>query len=215
MGVRGRAFFLTACGLALLGLGLVAGCQGGFFNRPGAAPRPEIIHAAGAWRHPPSGMTFPVAVGEFDRTLLLRYDKSGRNVSARYEIAGAVSKLEADVFVYPAPPVTGSMQQERCGSQLDAATFDLAKKHPGLRRTGIDAVELDQGGTAHRGVRARFLYDERLVSDSLPAAADIDLFCRATDGWQIEYRFTRPRELDADPIIADFMRRLPWTLNQG
>jgi len=215
MGVAGRAFLGTACGLVLLGLGLLAGCQGGFFNRPAPEARPEIIQAAGAWTHPQSGMTFPVEVGEFKRTLLLRYDKAGQNVSATYEIDGAVSKLAVSVYVYPAPPVTGSMRQERCGSQLDAATFDLAKQHPGLRRTGIDEVAIAQDGAEHRGVRARFIYDQPLVQDALPSAAEIDLFCRATDSWQIEYRFTRPRELDADPILADFMRRLTWTLHPG
>src|SRR5579862_2800443 len=126
MRVRGRAFFLGAAGaLVLLGLGLVVGCQGSFFNRPAPEPQPEVIRIVGAWRHPQSGMTFPLAVGEFKRTLLLRYDKAGQNVSGRYEIDGAVSKLEADVFIFPAPPVTGSMRQERCGSQLDAATHNL------------------------------------------------------------------------------------------
>jgi hypothetical protein len=215
MRVKGRAFLATACGLVLLGLGFVAGCHGTFFNRPAPEARPEVIRAAGPWTHPPSGMTFPVEVGEFKRSSLLSYDKAGRNVSAQYEIDGAVSRLVMSVYVYPAPPVTGSMREERCGSQLDAATFDLAKQHPGLRRTGIDDVALAQDGTEHLGVRARFIYDQPLVRDALPSAAEIDLFCRATDSWQIEYRFTRPRELAADPIVADFMSRLTWTLHPG
>jgi len=201
--------------LVLAGLVALAGCQrGGPRPSAGFYARAQEIRITGTYHHPASGMEFPPKIGEFERTSLVRYEQSGRNVSARYEISSGVSRIVAAVYVYPAAPVTGSMRDERCASQLDAATADMARTHVGLHRIGLDDVTLDQGGL-HSGRRADFEYDEKLSLDSLPATGQIYLFCRASDGWQVEYRFTRPRELNAAPIIDDFLHRLPWTLHAG
>ena len=213
MGAPARAILC----LVVAGLGLLGACQqrGG---RPTASTyqqQTQRINITGTYRHPASGMEFPPSVGEFNRTSLVRYEQAGRSVNARYEIDSGVSKLVAAVYVYPAPAVSGSMRAERCASQLDAAAQDLGRTHVGLHRTGDDDVALDQQGTAHQGRRARFDYEEKLSLDTLPATAQIYLFCRANDAWQVEYRFTYPRELNAAPILDDFMRQLSWTLRAG
>jgi hypothetical protein len=199
--------------VALAVLALLAGCQPARAPVMLAQPKVIVVNGNGPYRHAASGMEFPPGIGEFNRTLLLQYDTGGRNISARYQIDGATMKIEASVYVYPAPPVSGSMRTERCTSQLDAASNDLAKDHPSLRRIGDDTITLDVGGAAHAGQRASFTWEQPLPTERLPAAAQIYLFCRAAESWQVEYRFTYPRELGAAPIIDDFMRRLPWTLN--
>jgi hypothetical protein len=192
--------------IVLASLCLLAGCQ-----RPhgGAAPvRPQPVAAVGPYRHPASGMEFPTAVGEFNRVAVVQYDTAGRVVSARYDIDGATSKITATVYVYP---VTGS-SAGRCQRLLDEASAALVADHPGARPAGVDDVTLDQQGRLHAGRHATFLYDEPLENETRPATAQLYLFCDAAVPWQLEYRFTHPRELTVAPIIDDFLHRLPWTL---
>jgi len=199
-----------AVGLAVASLLLLAGCQRG--RAPAAPAGPQTLAAVGPFRHAASGMDFPTDVGEFNRAALVQYDKAGRIVSARYEIDGAASKFVATVYVYP---VTGSplARAQRCQRLFDEASGELVRADPGAYSTGTDEVSLDQEGSAHAGRHATFLYDEITNGDRTPAAAQLYLFCDAAGPWQLEYRFTYPRELTVAPIIADFMRRLTWTLN--
>ena len=95
------------------------------------------------------------------------------------------------------------------------AAGDLGRTHAGLRRIGTDEVTLERDGIVHHARRATFEYEEKVPLDALPSVAEIYLFCRATDAWQVEYRFTRPRELNAAPIIETFLHELPWTLHAG
>jgi hypothetical protein len=64
----------------------------------------------------------------------------------------------------------------------------------------------------HTGRHAVFLYDEPIENDTRAATAQLYVFCDASGPWQLEYRFTHPRELVVAPIIADFLNRLTWTL---
>ena len=209
MGVRSRGVLAVA----LAGLALLAGCQN--FRRgsrlPPAEP-PQVINASGPYRHPASGMEFPTEVGEFKRALLLKYDKAGRNVSARYDIDGAATKITVQIYVYPAKEGSASQRAELCRSQLEAAASDLARTHQDAARTALDQTTLEQGSRTYPGLHARYEYEERIGPDRLPWAANIYLFCSASDQWQIEYRFAAPRELVMGPIMDDFMRHLPWTL---
>jgi hypothetical protein len=201
---------------ALAGLVLLTGCQNFGFRRSGRLPPanpPQTIAITGNYRHPASGMEFPTEVGEFKRTLLLQYDKAGQSISARYEIDGAATKLAAEVYVYPAKQGSTSQRAELCRSQLDAAASDLARNHHEAYRTTLDDVALEQDGATYHGLHGRYEYNERLGTDTMPWAAEIELFCTATDQWQIEYRFTHPRELTIAPIADDFMRRLTWTFH--
>jgi hypothetical protein len=212
MGAPARAALI----LVVVGLAVLVGCQRG--RRAPGSPYMQLaqrVTITGTYRHPASGMALPPSVGEFTRTSLIRYGQGARSVHAQYEIDGATSKFVAGVYVYPAPNVTGSLRAERCSSQLDAASTDLGRSHPGMHGTGLDDVALEQEGASHRGRRANFAYDEPSGLDMLPSVAQIYLFCPAADGWQVEYRFTRPRELDAAPIIDDFMQQLTWTLKPG
>jgi hypothetical protein len=209
--VRVRSRVVVA--VALAGLALLAGCQN--FRRgsrlPPANP-PQVINVSGPYRHPASGMAFPVEVGEFKRALLLQYDKAGQNISARYDIDGAATKITAQIYVYPAKAGSASQRGELCRSQLDAAASDFARPHPDARRTALDDAAIEQGSRTFQGLHARYEYAERLGPDQMPWAAQIYLFCTASDQWQIEYRFAAPRELVVGPIIDDFMHHLPWTI---
>jgi len=192
--------------IVLASLCLLAGCQ---HPRSGATPAgPQSFSAVGPYRHPASGMEFPTAIGEFNRVALTQYDTAGRVVSARYDIDGATSKITATVYVYP---VYGS-SAGRCQRLLDEAAAAVVAAHPGARPAGVDDMTLDQEGRRHAGRHAVFLYDEPLETETRPATAQLYLFCDAAGPWQLEYRFTHPRELTVAPIIDDFLHRLPWTL---
>jgi hypothetical protein len=195
---------------------LIAGCQQRARQGPSIYQQAQRISAAGPYRHAPSGMEFPTAVGEFKRVLLVQYDRAGRSIGARYEIEGATSKIEATIYIFPTAS-TGSTRVDLCGRQLEAASSDVVREHRGASRTGIEEVTFDQDGITHRGQRATFTYDEALAgsatNETRPSVAFLYLFCRAAESWQVEYRFSHPSELNAAPLIDDFMKHLPWTLH--
>jgi hypothetical protein len=201
----------VAAYLVVASLCLLAGCQRPRAPATAAGPETLKISATALYRHPASGMEFPTAVDEFARVAVVQYDKAGQIVSARYDIDGATSKIIATVFVYPVHG-SASARPERCQRLLNEASADLVAAHPGARPTGTGDMTLDQEGRAHAGRHATFAYDEPIENDTRPATAELYLFCDASGPWQLEYRFTHPRELVVAPIIDDFMRRLPWTL---
>lgn len=54
--------------------------------RPRPLHQPQAIIAEGAFTHEKSGMTFPIAVGEFHRGGIQRYDQDGLDVSVGYNL---------------------------------------------------------------------------------------------------------------------------------
>ncbi len=199
--------------LVLLGLGLLAGCHAGGRTSAPQQGQSQFIKVAGPYRHAPSGMEFPTSVGEFERTAILQHDKAGLSVSARYEIDGATSKIVATVFVYP----ERSARRPRApscasGSSTARPTMSSASIAAPARPRTDETSSLDQGGVGHHGRHMAFLYEEPAAGEGLPRAAQLYLFCNASDRWQMKYVVTYPRELAAAPIIDDFMRRLSWTL---
>jgi hypothetical protein len=208
--MRGRWLIVA---VALLAIGVLEGCQA---QRPGATffvrTQSKPIAATGSYRHEQSGMEFPTAVGEFTRVRLLQYDSTGRTVSGTYVIDGAASRVTATVYVYPARDVSRQGRGDQCRGQLDSAQADLQKAYPGARFDGGNDASLTQSGKTHTGRRSTFAYEEAIQSGRWPSTAEIYLFCYVGDQWQIEYRFTHPRELNAAPILEDFMARFIWTL---
>lgn len=199
--------------VALLATGALGACQN---QRPPATyyvrSQSQAINVNGPYRHEQSGMEFPTTIGEFSRVRMLQYDRAGRTVSGTYVIDGAASRMTATVFVYPAREVTKGGRPDQCRGQLDAANADLQKTYPGARFDGGNDATLTQSGKTQTGRRSTFAYDETLASGSWPSVAEIYLFCYVGDQWQVEYRFTHPRELNAAGIIEDFMGRFIWTL---
>src|SRR5688572_5900640 len=78
---------------------LLIGCPA----RPQPLDQPHIILAEGAYVHEKSGMTFPIAVGDFQRGAVQRYDREGLDVSAGYNLFDSRRQIIATVYVYPAP----------------------------------------------------------------------------------------------------------------
>jgi hypothetical protein len=206
---------IAAACLLVVALGVIAGCQQRARPTPSIYQQAQRISATGNYRHGPSGMEFPTTVGEFKRGLLVQYDRAGRSVGARYDIEGATSRIEATIYVFPT--AGGDRRVDLCGRQLEAASSDVVREHRGAARTGIEEVTFDQDGVTHRGQRATFAYDEPLpgsaTHETRPSVAFLYLFCRAAESWQVEYRFSHPSELNAGPLIDDFMKHLPWTLH--
>ncbi len=192
--------------LSLIALALLAGCQ---TQRRGAAVQPTLISVNGFYKHPASGMAFPVKVGEFDRDQLLQYSRDGRSIAGRFSIKGATSAITAMVYIFPA---SGGASGERCNAQLQDATANFAQSLPRMSRLAVEPFGFTENGRAHRGTRALFGYEEGLGSgDVRPGSAEIVMFCDAAGPWQLEYRFTYPRDMNAKPLIDDFMQNLPWT----
>jgi hypothetical protein len=210
--IRRPSRWLIAAGL-LLATGVLGSCQN---QRSGATfyvrPQGQALNVNGPYRHELSGMEFPTALGEFTRVRLLQYDRAGRTVSGTYVIDGAASRLTATVFIYPARDVAKQAQGEQCRGQFDSAQADLQKTYPGARFDGGGDATLTQAGQTRTGRKSQFAYDEKIPSGSWPSTAEVYLFCYIADQWQIEYRFTHPRELDAQGIIDDFMARMIQTL---
>src|SRR5260221_3689594 len=173
MKIAAQLFFVAT-------LVVLAGCQNqrsATFSTRGPA---TAIAVTGDYRHELSGMAFPTQVAEFERKRLLQYDRAGRSVSAVYAIDGATTNITATVFVFPAR----AARADRCRGQLESASADLVRVHPGARRDAVDDATLVQAGRSHAGAHATFVYDEPIRNERWPSTAQIYLFCNVAEEWQ-------------------------------
>ena len=112
---------------------------------PDAVPIPS----QGLYVHKASGMEFPITVGEFRRTKLLRYDTGELDVSAGYDLFTPTSQVAATVYVYPAPKITsiGSSQNGIDGvrATIFKGWFQQEKQEILSAHSGIRLAEESDG----------------------------------------------------------------------
>ena len=185
--------------------------------------RPETILAQGAYTHAASGMSFPIAVGDFRRVTLLRYDSAARDVSAYYFMPSPSGGIAATVFIDPAPPQVPAASPAdlptaraiSCESEVDRRKREIYNLHPSAQLLQERNVSLVQGGASQRGKAAEFEYDDVFGGQRQAVHAEVYLFCYVGARWALEYRFTTPKTFDAGGRIAAFMKNLSWTVAAG
>ena len=200
---------------------VLAGC--GSEPPPVNLRQPETIAVEGSYVHPVSGMTFPVAVGEFRRVNLIRYDAAGADVSVGYNLGGPTGGVVATVYVYPASSL-GAIDAKQdaaparvalCGNEFQGRKAEIFRYHRGVRVVDEKDVPITFAGTSMTGRMAAFAYDDVFGGRLQPLQSELYIFCYVGDAWTIAYRFTAPREFDATRAIAAFMLNLSWTISSS
>ncbi len=177
---------------------------------PGTPPQIQVLPIEGPWRHAASGMQFPTAVGPFQRVSVIQYDRDGLNVSGGYNLVGPPLQVVATLYVYP--PHGAGTREAACRQEFAGTEAEILRTYEAARLLEEHDEVLQQGAATHPGRQAVFSYRAPFGGETRALVSQLHLFCHAAGRWQVKYRISHPEGFDAAPLIADFMRRLVWTL---
>lgn len=206
---------LTVC-LSLF----LAGCP----VRPRPLSQPETIVAEGAYVHEKSGMTFPLSVGDYRRTEIIRYDEQNLDVSAGYDLYDGRRKVAATVYVYPAPsPLSiGALMNTVVSGrailtkkEFEARTREILHAHPGGKLTEDTEMSIPIGGVTRVGRIATFEYEQNFAGQYQMVRSHLCMFDFVGGKWTLKYRITYPKNLETTSEIDAFLQGVPWNVPQG
>ena len=192
--------------------------------RPRPLAQPEAMIAQGTFTHEASGMTFPLHVGDFERSTVLRKDTQGRHVSARYDLISMAVSVAVTVDIYPAPPLDTvglpsemvAVARENLSQQeFESRRRGIMSSHSGAVLVQEGELSLPQSVHPHPGKLAVFEYEDTFSRQRQPVRSQLYVFCFAGGDWVINYQFTYPRNADALQEVETFMTNLPWTLKRA
>ncbi len=189
----------------------------------GIAQQATELHPAGTYTQIASGMTFPVAVGEFQRVSVLRFVDDGSNESANYNLGVPPNGIAATVYVSPSLEVTsiGSprsvIEQARatlCSRYFGAVQYAITFNRPGAALLSEGRTTLTQGDTSHSGYMATYsLKGVNVLGNTGEARSQLHVFCYLGGEWTVKFRFTYPVEFEGgEEMVAAFMRDLKLTI---
>lgn len=202
--------------ILLLSLVLI-GCPA----RPRPLDQPQLIVAHGAYVHEKSGMTFPIAVGDFQRATVQRYDQDGLDVSAGYNLFDAKRQIIATVYVYPAPSLVsiGSSPEtvESARSFLTRQEFEARKREilqprPGAKLVEDTEISIAIGGAVRVGRMATFEFEEKFAGKKQPLRSHLCMFSYIGGKWALKYRITYPTYLESTHEIDTILEGVPWNV---
>lgn len=211
---------MRATALLLLPLSfllILIGCPA----RPRPLDQPQAIIADGAFIHDKSGMTFPIAVGEFQRGMLQRYDQDGLDMSVGYNLYDSRRRIITTVYVYPAPPLisigsppetVASARAFLAKNEFEARKREVMLPRPGARLIEDTEISIPIGGTVRVGRIATFEYAERFAGQQQPLRSHLCMFNFVGGKWALKYRITYPRSLEATREIDSILQGVPWNV---
>lgn len=176
---------------------------------PAAAQRE--VAAGEAYVHGPARTVFPTQVGEFRRAKVHRYDESGRDVSASYNLATPAGRLLITVYIYPAAAASASADRaSKCNREFAAANLAVSSQHGNaapVERGAARAAEGVDPGLGHRSVyRFASPFDDRVQE----IRSEIHLYCYVAGDWLVKYRVSAPAAVETSGPVEDFIRSGPW-----
>ena len=183
----------------------------------------DILHPAGPYTQQPSGMVFPVSVGDFQRVEIIRYSKDGTDESGGYNYVKPMNEIVATVYVFPSlrvisfgspANVIAQARDTECRKQFKGVEQEVTTAHPDATLLGDGPVTLVQQGRSYSGYKASYdlTHPRAFGRTNVAARSEAYVFCYAGGKWTVEYRIDYPRQSDAAPLIAGFMRDLTWTI---
>ena len=188
-----------------------------------AAQGLTVLQPEGPYTQAASGMTFPLAVGDFKRDKVVRYKPDGTDESAGYNRVEPRHEIAGTVYVFPSPRLTsiGSPQNviedaraRLCEVQFRSVQKEVTGAHPDAKLVREEEVSLVQNGVTFVGHRASYSLTNPVFFGRRQQASrsDATIFCYAGGKWTVEYRFDYPDDYDAGAAIGDFIRDLSWTI---
>lgn len=189
--------------------------------RPRPLNQPQAIFADGAYTHEKSGMTFPLAVGDFQRGTAQRYDQEGLDVSFGYNLHGAKQVIIATVYVYPAPSLVSigsptetvaSARTFLTNNEFEARKREIMQPRPGARLIEDTEISIPIGGTLRTGRMATFEYHEQFFGQPQSLRSHLCVFNFVGGKWALKYRITYPSHLEATREIDAILQGVPWNV---
>lgn len=196
---------------------LLAACPA----RPRPLHQPQAIIAEGAFTHESSGMTFPIAVGEFNQGGIHRYDQDGLDISVAYNLLDDRRQIIATIYVYPAPPLisigsppetVASARAYLSKQEFEARKREALQPRPGARLIEDTEITIPVGGTIRTGRMAIFEYDENFLGKKESLRSHLCIFNFVGGKWAIKFRISYPRHLEVTREIDSILQGVPWNV---
>lgn len=172
------------------------------------------LNVKGIYMHNPSGMIFPLSVGDFNRDIINYYDSRQLEVTVDYDLGKRNTSIAAVVYVYPssivrlantAPADVETGKTALCQTEFNTRKNEIIDAYPGVQVLIEEDVISRQRGTVVPGKTAKFEYEGDFTGKRQHLRSRLDLFCHLNGHWTVAYRFTYPASLDAKPVISRFM----------
>jgi len=168
----------------------------------------QVIQAPGTPANGPyvdsqSGMTFPVAVGSFNRFRVTRGGPPDE-ISAGYEYTASAGRVSATIIVWH-PQLQGKMD---CVAEAANDIQAARDKLPGGQASEQSEAPPVDG---YPNVTGRMLH----TSFNGPSGQQVGeeyLYCNVANRWLVQYIFTHLASFDASKLEARFLRDFHWTV---
>lgn len=166
-------------------------------------------------------MTFPIAVGEFHRGDIHRYDQDGLDVSVGYNLLDDRRQIIATIYVYPAPPLVSigsspetvaSVRAYLSKQEFEARKREVLQPRPGARLIEDTEISIPVGGTVRTGRMATFEFDENFLGKNQALRSHLCMFNFVGGKWAIKFRISYPRHLEVTREIDSVLQGVPWNV---
>jgi hypothetical protein len=198
---------------------------------PQARPSPAAIQdSLGDYIHAPSGMTFPLTVGDFRRIRITRFNAEETDIGVGYDLilpthylVSPTQGVAATVYVYPAPSlvsigsppeVVADARSHLCAGEFARRKAELMDAHPGAQLIREGAVLPPGRESGVPGSMAAYEMEGVFSHQKQQMSSVLYVYCYVGGKWAIEYRFSSPKAVDLDGAISTFMAALPWTVKR-
>ena len=196
------------------------------FARANYYDDPREVEVSGPYTQAATGMIFPEAVGEFQRTDVISYNSERTDESADYLLENdGKPAIAITVYVYPVPADLGSaLAQSLPKEDLVGAWYMLGEQlfneeeqgivelHPGSRLIDGGETAFEQHGVSYPGAVSTFSYNEDFFGHVQKVRSQLHLFPMVGGKWMVKYRITYAEGFDGVAPANAFIRALPWTI---
>jgi hypothetical protein len=196
---------------------LLVGCPA--TTAPRYLTSPQTVSTQGAYVHAASGMVLPERVGPFARQSVLRYDVDGRDISGGYLFGVGSERIVATVYVYPGPTLTSigspadvvaSAKAKLTESEFRRRQDEILRFNPTAKLIEEHDVSRSEAGRIYVGKAATYELIGPFGNDKIPLTSRLYVYCFVDPEWAIEYRFSYPRQMNADAAIQQFIDDWSW-----
>jgi hypothetical protein len=188
-----------------------------------AAQQKQKVDVTGPYKHAPSGMTFPVAIGAFQRQVVLREGEDRNNEAGEYTAIVSGARIMANVHVFPSGELmninltTGKrlpaddkirgMQNHYCQKVFAVAFQALSNLSPSGAQVLQEPTSFIHSGRPYAGLKAYVVLSSPSAygKSHPPLRSESHLFCFVGGRWYVRYGFTYPAFLDARAQIESFI----------
>jgi hypothetical protein len=162
-----------------------------------AAAQTQLENPQSAWVHTATGISFPLAQGDFSRTQITQFDEEGRNVGVIYQLVrGGQPIAITGIYIYPAR------------ASCEIAWNDVRKEATSNGGQLRDATRAPSpnGKTPNAAYRGQM--ELRSGENAMPVVAY--LYCSPDGKWLIKYfaYINGPADLEGETI--KLMRSIKW-----